>query len=405
VLLLLGGLGFTEATGVTNVTGTVIRLFSPEGTLVVGVDDPGVRVKMDGSDLVITGTGVRELRLKPGRYTVEARKDGEVVSRELVSVTKDGRQVVRVSQEAVPPDVRAARAAADAAAWESSVAARPADEQANAVVARLKELNPDFDGQITPTIFEGVVTGLQFRTSEVVNIGPLRALKGLTGLNCGNTLQRRGKLSDLSPLQGMSLHHVDCTNTQVADLTALNGMPLTTFSCAFTPVSDLAPLKGMMSLEELRCHSTKVSDLSPLKGMRLSWLEVQGLPVTDLTPLRGMPLRGLDLYYTRGVTDLKPLQGMPLEYLNLVDTSVSDLSPLAGMTSLKTLIAESCRVSDLSPLKGLELETIRLTPKDITQGLGILRDMRSLKTIGIGHNQTWPAAEFWDRYDRGEFKS
>ena len=99
LLLLLGGLGFTEATGVTNVRGTVIRLFSPEGTLVVEVDDPGVSVKIDGSDIVITGAGAKEIRLKPGSYTVEASKDGKVVSRELVTVTKNGRQVVRVSQE------------------------------------------------------------------------------------------------------------------------------------------------------------------------------------------------------------------------------------------------------------------------------------------------------------------
>jgi hypothetical protein len=30
--------------------------------------------------------------------------------------------------------------------------------------------------------------------------------------------------------------------------------------------------------------------------------------------------------------------------------------------------------------------------------------MKSLTTIGIVHDQTWPAAEFWDRYDKGEFK-
>ncbi len=81
--MLLGGLGVTEATGVTNVRGTVIRLFSPEGTLVVEVDDPGVSVAVDGADLVITGAGVKEIRLKPGSYTVEARKDGKLVSREL----------------------------------------------------------------------------------------------------------------------------------------------------------------------------------------------------------------------------------------------------------------------------------------------------------------------------------
>ena len=53
-----------------------------------------------GRTLVITGAGAKEIRLKPGSYTVEASKDGKVVSQELVTVTKNGRQVVRVSQEA-----------------------------------------------------------------------------------------------------------------------------------------------------------------------------------------------------------------------------------------------------------------------------------------------------------------
>ncbi len=56
-VLLLGGLGFTEATGVTDVHGTVIRLFSPEGTLVVEVDDPAVSVKIEGSEHRHHGSG------------------------------------------------------------------------------------------------------------------------------------------------------------------------------------------------------------------------------------------------------------------------------------------------------------------------------------------------------------
>ena len=57
-----------------------------------------------------------------------------------------------------------------------------------------------------------------------------------------------------------------------------------------------------------------------------------------------------------------------------------------------------------TPLQGMPLEAIRLTPKKITKGLNILRDMKSLKTIGIGFDQAWPATEFWKRYDKGEFK-
>jgi hypothetical protein len=116
LLLLVGGVSITEATGVTDVRGTVIRLFSPDGTLVVEVDDPGVSIQIDGSDVVITGAGAKEIRLRPGSYTVEARKDGKVVSRELVRVTKDGRQVVKISQEARRPEPKPAKEPADAAA-------------------------------------------------------------------------------------------------------------------------------------------------------------------------------------------------------------------------------------------------------------------------------------------------
>jgi hypothetical protein len=51
----------------------------------------------------------------------------------------------------------------------------------------------------------------------------------------------------------------------------------------------------------------------------------------------------------------------------------------------------------------MPLAVVRLTPKNITSGLQILRDMKSLKTIGVENNRSWPAAEFWERYDRGEF--
>jgi hypothetical protein len=84
---------------------------------------------------------------------------------------------------------------------------------------------------------------------------------------------------------------------------------------------------------------------------------------------------------------------------------VSDagLAHLKGM-SLTVLWIYNTGITDLTFLQGMPLEDIRLTPKHITRGLDILRDMKSLKTIGIGYNRAWPAAEFWERYDKGEFK-
>src|SRR5262249_9784576 len=140
LVLLCVGLGLTEATGVTDVRRSVIRLFSPEGTLVVEVDDPGVSVTVDGGDVVITGAGVKEIRLKPGQYKVQASKDGKVIRQELVSVERNGRRVVRISTESAP--------LAAAEAWEKSVAALRAEQQVEAVVRRLKELNSAFDGTV-----------------------------------------------------------------------------------------------------------------------------------------------------------------------------------------------------------------------------------------------------------------
>jgi formylglycine-generating enzyme required for sulfatase activity len=93
------GLGFTEATGVTEMHGTVLRLFAPDGTLVVEVDDPKVGVTIDGGDLVITGAGAKEIRLKAGEHKVQTSKDGKPLGQELITISKNGRQVVRVSHE------------------------------------------------------------------------------------------------------------------------------------------------------------------------------------------------------------------------------------------------------------------------------------------------------------------
>jgi hypothetical protein len=102
ILFLLGGLSLTEAAGVTSLRATVIRIFTPEGMLVVEVDDPGVKVTIEGDGgIVITGAGLQEVRLKPGSYKVHAAKDGKPVrlDQELVTITRGDKHVVRVRLE------------------------------------------------------------------------------------------------------------------------------------------------------------------------------------------------------------------------------------------------------------------------------------------------------------------
>jgi hypothetical protein len=81
------------------------------------------------------------------------------------------------------------------------------------------------------------------------------------------------------------------------------------------------------------------------------------------------------------------------------------LAHLKDHKNLRRIMLQRTRVSDLSPLKDMPLEEIRLTPTNLTKrGLENLRAMKSLKTIGTEWNRGWPAAEFWARYDKGEFK-
>ncbi len=107
-LVLLVALGIAEATGVTHLATTVIRLATGSGTLVIETDDPGLKVAIDGEEVAIRGGGVEELTLRPGEYKVAALKNGEPVKQELVTITRNNRTVVRISLE---DDGRAAASA------------------------------------------------------------------------------------------------------------------------------------------------------------------------------------------------------------------------------------------------------------------------------------------------------
>ncbi|MDB5336939.1 MAG: stkP 3 [Planctomycetaceae bacterium] len=310
--------------------------------------------------------------------------------------------------------------------WVKGVAALLAEQQVTAVSKKLVELNPGFDGKVTgwgagsPLITDGVVSEIGFATEHVSDISPVRALSGLRRLNCngGNNI---GKLSDLRPLQGMQLVTLSLEGTQVADLTPLTGMPLVTLSLLGTQVADLTPLTGMqlvtlslqgtqvadltpltgMPLDFLTCWGSPIRSLSPLKNVPLTQLTVSSLVDTDLSPLAGMKLISLSLTEPK-IKDISVLEGMPLINLVIVQTGVSDLSPLQGMP-LESLQCNHTPVSDLSPLQGLKLKTLALTPENITAGIDMIHQMKSIESISADGGALIPAADFWKKYEAGDF--
>jgi Protein kinase domain len=115
VLAILAGLFVaSESSGVTAVTqfvATVLRIHTPNGMIVVETDDPDVQVTVDGEDVAIAGAGPKEIRVRPGEHRIAATKDGkEWASDTIVTVTRGGKQIVKISQENPhPPNAAAGR--------------------------------------------------------------------------------------------------------------------------------------------------------------------------------------------------------------------------------------------------------------------------------------------------------
>ncbi|MCX6908616.1 MAG: protein kinase, partial [Verrucomicrobia bacterium] len=199
-----------------------------------------------------------------------------------------------VPQTAPPPATPAAQPSAPQPADEAfvkSVSAMPPEQQVGAVVTKLKELNPNFDGKETHKIEGGAVTMLGFSTVGITDISPVKALKWLRTLTITPpVLNQKGSLENLAPLQGMQLTWLWCHNNPITDLSPLKGMPLTTLSFGGTQVSDIAPLTGM-KLQVLSFNDTVVSELGPLEGMPLTVLWCNNTKVGDLSSVKATPLR------------------------------------------------------------------------------------------------------------------
>ena len=229
--------------------------------------------------------------------------------------------------------------------------------------------NPGFDGKVEHKIEDGVVTEIKVVTDKVKDVAPIRVWSALRVLHL-----YASKVGDAD-----LAHLKDCK-----ELTEL-------WLGGLTKVSDagLAHFKDCKNLTDLHVEATQVGDvgLAHMKDCKsLSLLDLGATRVSDA-----------------GLIHLKNFKA--LTQLRLGNTRVSDagLAHFKGMP-LRALWIDHTGITDLTPLQGMPLEEIRLTPKNITLGLDILRDMKSLKTIGIDWPRSWPAAQFWERYDNGEFE-
>lgn len=212
-------------------------------------------------------------------------------------------------------------------------------------------------------------------------------------------------IRSIAPLKGLPLIALDLGMTNVADLSPLSGMQLQRLDLENTPVSDISLLRGM-PLSILKLQNTRVTDFSVLEGLPLTQLNLLGLPFSDahLPLLQRAPLQTIWLAGTL-VTDLATLPVTDLESLDIARTKVSSLAPLASATRLKRLNIAETPVTDLTPLAGLRLQRITLSPASISAGMEALRNMPSLTQIQTDINEPLAAADFWQRFDLGLYKT
>jgi internalin A len=211
-------------------------------------------------------------------------------------------------------------------------------------------------------------------------------------------------VKDLSPLKGLELIMLDLTFCSVKDLTPLEGMPLEELYLEKTDITDdsLAALTDM-PLKILYLGSTEVTNISPLSGLPLRQLNLLDAPVESIQGIEEMPLQTLWVPGTN-VSDLSPLKGKQLQSVDIARSKVTSLAPLAGMTTLQRLNMEAIEVTDLTPLEGLPLTRLIFNPAKIEKGLDMVRNMPSLQEVGLDFESKMPPAQFWTKYDAGEFQ-
>jgi serine/threonine protein kinase len=357
ILVLLGGLGMTEATGLTNVRGTIIRLFSPDGTLIVEVDDPSVSVTIDGEEIVLTGTAAKEIRLKPGQYKLLATKDGNVVRRELVTVTQNGRQVVRVSKEAGPmpmeghvetPDRRAAE-------WVLSIGGSVRGHQDPGRLLKPGETIPSGEWKL---VMANVVGKPQATDSA---LAVFRGCLNLNGIYLSDTPVTDSGLAvfkECKDLMVVELNRTAITDAGLATFKDCKG--LTQLSLSGTRVTDdgLVPFGDCKNLFRLLLAETTVGDsgLATFKECKqLKTLDLRATRVTDA-----------GLAHFSGCRDLMYL------HLNGLAVGDSGLAIFKDCNNLREVSLNGTQVGD----KGLDHLKALKTP-------GVIR-LRQTKVTALG---------------------
>lgn len=267
------------------------------------------------------------------------------------------------------------------------IVALPADQQIEVVSAKLKDLNPGFDGVVTHKIEDATVTELRVNVDKLTDVSPIRIFNRLRVLVCSGTnvdwKYGAGQLADLSSLKGMNLTaltHLDLAFTKVGDeglALFQDCAALTHLDLNYTRAGDtgLSYFRGCKDLAQLRAANTLVTEAG--------WVHLR-----DCSKLVELDL-GATQFSDAAVAHWKDYKHLTELHLGWSKLGNDGLAHVVNCQNLRKLDIHRSQVTDLSLLKGLPLTelTCDFVPERDRE---ILKSIETLRQINYQ-----PAAVFW----------
>ena len=254
------------------------------------------------------------------------------------------------------------------ASFVREVAGLKPEDQITTVRDKMRDINNGFKDFSYAKIEGGVVTRVGVDATYVNDVSPLRAFADLKELSAAAVTYMGGKITDISPLAGLRLEHLDLThNVETTDIGVLKGMPLKFLRFDYCKVSSVLPLEGSSTLETLRMNQSRVVNLKPLKGITLRVLECS-LNKGERGEL---------------ISDLSPLQGMKLERLYCDKVSATDFNVLKPMPIAELSLSDNPQITDYTILKDMPLKELYVTRNRFDEKDGLILKGKPVRILSV----------------------
>jgi serine/threonine protein kinase/uncharacterized membrane protein len=383
VLLALIGVGIAFS-------GTIFRLATNQGELVIEVDDKDVEVKIVQNGVVVQDkTNKREFTLTAGKGEIEVvDRDGLKVTTKTFELTRNGKTTVRVTvgeladarkptPKIEPQPVKSSDPDRTAAEYVLSIGGVVRINDQDRVLKKLAELPKE---QFT---LSTIYLGDNLQVSDA-GLAHFKGCKNLTHLHLHYTQASDAGLAHFKDCNNLTYLHLSGTKVGDAGLGYFKDCKkLTDLQLGETQVSDagLAHFKDCKNLTDLHLGGTKVSDVG------LAYFK----DCKNLT--------GLNLHHTKvsevGLAhfkDCKNLTQLSLSYAQVNDAGLAHFNDCKNLTQLgldgtKASDAGLAYFKDCKNLTFLNLSNTEVSDA----GLGQIKDHKNLTSLRLGETKVTAA--------------